>query len=376
MPQDTPEGSDADPSPGSRVSIIVTGWRAAPHLLSCLRSISAHPPSCPFDVVVSLNEPSEELTAALGREAPHVTVLSSPVNLGFAGACNRAAATAPGEFLMLLNDDAVAEPGWLDALLQAADDEPGAAAVGGRILAPDGRVQEDGAVLWRDGSVTLIDVYHRPSPAPPAGRRQVDYCSAASLLVRQSAWQEVGGLDEGYYPAYYEDVDLCLKLQAAGHKVLYEPASVIRHRHGASAPLPYRLFLIERNRRRLVARWPHVLAERPEPAPDDPRALGRAVTLAAGRPAARSGGPRLPDVRTTDGGAGEADATRREAEVLAAYAATLEARLAADAERRRRHLLARLSVAARETARRVPGARRLVVRLRLAMPGRRRRRPG
>lgn len=373
----TPDAADPGPAESApSVSVVVTGWRDSPHLVGCLRSLSAHPPLRRFDLVVFLNEPVDGVTEAITSEAPGATVMSSPVNLGFAGACNRAAATARGEYLMFVNDDAVVEPGWLDALLDTADADPDAGAVGGRILAPDGSVREAGTVIWSDGSVTLIDEYHWPHPPPPAGARQVDYCSAASLLVRASVWREVGGLDEGYFPAYYEDVDLCLKIQSTGRRVLYEPASVIRHRHGASAELSYRLFLIERNRGRLVERWHHVLADRLDAAPDDPAALARAVTMAAERTAAPFEGPRLPDVRTAGVELDEAWARHRQGDVLEAYARSLEVRLAAEEDRRRRRPLTRIVAAAKRYGRHLPGARRLVIRLRRARPGWGRRRSG
>ncbi|HXW31560.1 MAG TPA: glycosyltransferase, partial [Acidimicrobiales bacterium] len=167
--------------------------------------------------------------------------------------------------------------------------------------------------------------YSIARPAPPADVRQVDYCSAASLLVRRAAWEEVGGFDEGYYPAYYEDVDLCLKLQDRGWHVLYQPASVIRHRQGASASLRYRRFLRDRNVERLRARWPRLLAERPAPGPRRPDAVARALRLAGNRPAVVGSGPSIPDERPPTGPEEEAWYRRRQQEIEGGYAAALEA---------------------------------------------------
>ena len=346
------------PSPAAaRASVLVPGWRDAPHLVSCLRALAGTTAACPFEVVVSLNEPTEALRDRLARHVGDAAIVTSAANEGFAGACNRAAGRATGELLVFLNDDAVVEPGWLDALVAAADAHGEAAAVGSRVLAPDGSALEEGTVLWSDGSVTLIDRYHRPRPAPPPGARRVDYCSAASLLVRASVFREVGGFDEGYFPAYYEDVDLCLKLQDRGHAVVYEPASVVRHRHGASAPLPYRLFLIERNRARLQRRWGPVLEERCAPAPDDPAALAAAVARAAERRPRPGTGPLVPDREAPPPGAGELDALRRNAEVLEQYAATLESALAHLEHRRARRPLPATGRAAKTLLRDVPGVR-------------------
>ena len=347
-----------------RASVLVAGWREAPHLLACLASLAETSATCSFEVVVSLNEPTAALCASLEREVTGATVVSAPANTGFAGACNRAATGAAAELLVFLNDDTVVEPGWLDALVDAADAHPGAGAVGSRVLAPDGSRREDGTVLWSDGSVTMIDRYHSPRPGPAPGLRQVDYCSAVSLLVRAATFHDVGGFDEGFYPAYYEDVDLCLKIQDRGQQVLYEPASVLRHRHGASAPLPYRLFLIERNRSRLVQRWGPVLGERLPPAPDDPRAIAAGVALAAGRQVTPGPGPLVPDRPPAGPDAAELDALRRQVEVLEGYAAELESTIEGLEAERRKRPVSLLKLAARRLLRDVPGVRPLALRFR------------
>ncbi|HUC37839.1 MAG TPA: hypothetical protein VMR97_12050, partial [Acidimicrobiales bacterium] len=150
-----------------------------------------------------------------------------------------------------------------------------------------------------------------------------DYCSGVSLLVRRSAWKSVGGMDEGYYPAYYEDVDLCLKLEADGMDVLVQPASVVVH-HGSTSPLRYREFLGNRNRRRLVARWSSLLESRPAPRPGDPEAIARAFRSAARRERAGGRVPGLADERTGP----EQDVTgvfdRKEREIKDEYIAEME----------------------------------------------------
>src|ERR1700677_1595540 len=85
-----------------RVSIIITGWRSAPYLIDCLASLAARMHSVPFEVIVSLNEPTASLVEALERGVDGVRVLATSVNVGFAGACNRGAAEARGELLVLL----------------------------------------------------------------------------------------------------------------------------------------------------------------------------------------------------------------------------------------------------------------------------------
>jgi GT2 family glycosyltransferase len=289
--QGTQESSASRPE----ASIVVVGWRSAPHLLECLQSLSMHYPSTTHEVIVFLNEPVSGLAEHIRARWEHVAVMTSSVNLGFGGAVNRAARQASGTFLVLLNDDATVERGWLEALVSAWNVDPAAGAVGSKVLTPAGAASEEGAVLWSDGSITIIDPYHRPVPAPGPGVRRVDYCSAVSLLVPRASWDAVGGLDEGYFPAYCEDVDLCLKLRALGRVVLYQPDSVVRHHHGSSTSPRFRRFLQERNTHRLRQRWPHALSRCLDPAPHRPHAIGNAVALAARLEPEASDGPRIAD---------------------------------------------------------------------------------
>ena len=113
-----------------RASIIVTGWRSAPYLIDCLRSLEARIRSVPYEVIVSLNEPTPSLLGAIGRDVDGVGLLTSSVNRGFGGACNRGCAAARGDLLILLNDDAIVLDGWLESLVAAADQHEEAGAVG------------------------------------------------------------------------------------------------------------------------------------------------------------------------------------------------------------------------------------------------------
>jgi GT2 family glycosyltransferase len=313
-----------------RVSVIITGWRSAPLLMECLRSLETGSHTVSYEVIVSLNEPTESLVTSLER-VKGARVLSRPVNAGFGGACNRAAAEARGEFLVLLNDDAVVLDGWLEALVEAADEHLDAGAVGSRMILEDGRTQEEGAVIWSDGGVTQIGFGDSAGSSAHSGLRRVDYCSAASLLVRKSTWESLGGMSDEYFPAYYEDVDFCMKIAALGQKVLYQPKSTVVHRHGASTTDRYRSFLLERNKKRFVAHWAPALALHEPPQPGCGDAVARAARLAETRPLP-PGPASLAEPRSQPkqkGGAkGDADYPSRQLNILAEYASLLESTVA------------------------------------------------
>jgi len=274
-----------------RVSVFILTQKDVGLLSGCLTSLAVHlPASIPVEVLVLCNGAAPEVVAFAERQLTGARVFVSPVNLGFGGGNNRLAREARGELLLLLNDDAEVEAGWLEPLVQTLDEQPRAAAVGSRILFPDGRVQEAGSVLFDDASTAPVG---RGLPAGSGAycfRRHVDFTSANSLLLRASAFAEVGGFDEGYYPAYYEDLDLALALRTAGWTWLYDGRSRIRHQESASTTTHFKHWLFGRNVERVRSKWAEVLAgQLPRPAgggPDgpEPATLRPSIDLARGNP--------------------------------------------------------------------------------------------
>jgi GT2 family glycosyltransferase len=266
------------------VSVLVVAWRSAPYVLECLAAVQESVERIAYEVVLVLNEPTPALEALVASYLEHATIVRTRANVGFAGAVNLAASQARGELLVLLNDDATPHPGWLEHLVDCALRRPGAAAVGSKVLLADGTIQEAGSVVWSDGWTFTVG---RGLPGTTKRfdyERRVDYCSGCSLLVRRRDFEEVGGLDESYYPAYFEDADLCLKLAARGRAVWFQPRSVVTHRESASTHSRYRQFLLERNHELFVARWSAELAGREERVMAHEPAVERAVWRALGEP--------------------------------------------------------------------------------------------
>lgn len=234
-------------------------------LLRCVESL-AHlnrPPS-PEVIVVANGTPDAALARL--RERPDLVLVPSPVNLGFAGGCNWGARFARGRYIVLLNDDTEVDPDWLRSLVSVAEGDASVGAVGSRLLNPDGSLQEAGSILWRDaGTYQIRD--RLPAEVNACDRiRDVDYCSACGLLVTRSAWQAVEGFDEAYFPAYHEDVDLCLSLRAHGFRTIYAPAARVHHHRAASMEAKFRSFAAARNGRYFLAKWADVLHEfEPQP---------------------------------------------------------------------------------------------------------------
>jgi len=276
-----PPATNADDVP-PRASVLIVGWRDARLLAECVESLLASAAKVSYEVLVVLNEPTSALVSELNLRFPGLRTWQFRTNLGFGGAANFAASQANGEFLVLLNDDAVVETGWLDALVDTAERRERCGAVGSTFLHPDGSLQEAGSVVWNDGSSIAVGDGASISHCCWNFERKVDYCSGGSLLVRSSLWHEIGGLDDRYYPAYYEDVDLCMKIRQAGWEVWYQPASVVRHVRSAGTSQTFKNFLMQRNRARFVERWsPHLVDHAEPPDVDDAvwRGMGRPVRV-------------------------------------------------------------------------------------------------
>lgn len=247
------------------VSVIIPVHGKLEWTVACLRSIARHAARVPFEVIV-VDDASPDETYATLSTIKGLHVLRNESNLGFIGSCNAAARAAKGSLLFFLNNDTQVLPGWLDALWHTYLEEPDAGIVGSRLVYPDGRLQEAGCIVFSDGESWNIGRFEPREDPRFLYRRDADYVSGAAMLVERALFEQVGGFDTLYAPAYCEDLDLAFAVRAAGRRVIYEPASQVVHFEGVSSGIdPFsgvkRYQTI--NRHKFREKWREALAHQP-----------------------------------------------------------------------------------------------------------------
>jgi GT2 family glycosyltransferase len=245
------------------VSIIIPMHGQLVYTLACLRSLSRAESRIRFEVIVvddfSAAEDFRELT-----EIANLRILRNDEQLGFLHSCNRGAAEARGKELVFLNNDTLVTDEWLDRLLETRESFPDAGLIGSQLLFPDGRLQEAGSIVWEDG--TALNYGYGEDPLDPryAFAREVDYISAAAVLIATEFFHSLGGFDEVYAPAFYEDTDLAFRIREAGKEVVYQPRSHVIHfggaSHGRDISSPLKRYQA-RNADIFLDRWRERLAE-------------------------------------------------------------------------------------------------------------------
>ena len=217
-----------------------------------------------YELIVIDSASPDETPQRLRDEVEGANVVISEDNLGFGGGSNLGAEQARGRYVLFLNPDALVEPHWLEPLLDVLEDDPTCGAVVPMLLNPDGSIQEAGSVVDSVGWPLAFGRGESANTMAHRFRREIDYGSAACLLVRREEFADAGGFDPAYGIGYFEDVDLSFKLKERGLSTVYEPRSRVVHElHGSGTSLQAQQRMIA-NRALFYRRWSERLARRPK----------------------------------------------------------------------------------------------------------------
>jgi GT2 family glycosyltransferase len=215
------------------ISVLLVLFNRAELTLACLRSLVENH-SERIEVIIADNNSQDETPLLLDR-LRGVRIIRNAENQHFLLAVNQIAKQARGDYLLILNNDAQVLPGTLHSALNTIRNARDIGAVGGRIILLDGTLQEAGSIIWRDGSCLGYGRGDNPFSPMYMFRRDVDYCSAAFLLTPRQVWEDLGGFDERFKPAYYEETDYCTRLRERRLRVVYEPNAILLHYEFASS---------------------------------------------------------------------------------------------------------------------------------------------
>jgi O-antigen biosynthesis protein len=207
------------------VSIIIPVHSDPSLTERCLRAVLHSSDGVPYEVV-AVDDDADAATKALLGVVEGIRVVHAE-NLGFRRSVDRGVAEARGRHVIVLKNDAEPRPGWLHSMVERAESTEDAGIVTGKLVYPDGSLAEAGGIVWQEGE--LWSYGRGGDPAAPEYNyvREVDYGSAAALLVRSEVWRSAGGFDESFLTGKFEDADLCFTARALGWRVWYEPRAVV-----------------------------------------------------------------------------------------------------------------------------------------------------
>ena len=239
-----------------RLSVLIPVYNEFDVTVECLMALSAAGLDGRVEIVVADDASTDPDMAWLG-EVDNLVLVRHPENLGFLRSCNAAFAHCRGDYVLLLNNDTQVMPDAIQHMMAALDADPSLGAVGPKLLYPNGRLQEAGCFVRPNGESGMVGLFADPAEGGFNRDRDVSYCSGAALMVRRALVGETL-FDELFRPAYCEDVDLCLRLRAGGHRIRYvHQAEVVHHLSVSNNrdSIARKLRGIARNQHKLVERW-------------------------------------------------------------------------------------------------------------------------
>lgn len=229
-----------------KLSIVLVNWNTRDYLLGALKSIFAHPPRFPFEVIVVDNASRDGSSQAVAEQYPQVNLIANSTNEGYARGNNQGIRASSGEYILMLNPDVIVWPGSLDRAVEIMDVRPDVGVLAAKLVHPDGTVQKSVRSFPRPEALMLevtgiAALFRGNRILNPYRMDWFDYSKEAVveqpmgtfLLVRRTLFDEIGLLDERF-PIFFNDVDWLFRARQKGAVILYAPSVVVTHYGGGS----------------------------------------------------------------------------------------------------------------------------------------------
>jgi GT2 family glycosyltransferase len=216
------------------VSVVIPVHNKALVTYNCLASLLLAYNKASFEVIL-VDDGSSDETITLPDLVRGVRFLRHDKAQGFIRSCNDGARAARGAYVLMLNNDTEVSSAWIDELLYVFEHFNDVGMAGAKLLYPNGQLQEAGGIVWSNGDPWNYGREGNPREPRYNYTRQVDYLSGACVMLRKTLWDELGGFDERFVPAYFEDADLAFRVRERGLKTIYTPFSQVIHFEGISS---------------------------------------------------------------------------------------------------------------------------------------------
>lgn len=216
-----------------QVSIIIPVYNQFVYTYKCIKSISKYSKDVTYEIIIA-DDVSNDGTKCLASYVENLKIVRNEKNLKFLKNCNNASKIARGKYILFLNNDTQVTKNWLSTLVDLIESDKTIGMVGSKLVFPNGLLQEAGGIICSDGSGYNYGKFDDANKPQYNYIRDVDYISGAAIMLSRELWNEIGGFDELFVPAYCEDSDLAFEVRKRGLRVVYQPKSVVIHFEGVS----------------------------------------------------------------------------------------------------------------------------------------------
>lgn len=231
-------------------TLVIVTFNSSDALPACADALATLTVEGGYELIIVDNASHDDSVAVVTQLLPQARLLTNTINRGFAAAVNQGVSAGSGRIVATLNPDTMVASDWLQSLIAVLDSDQRIGIVGSAIS------DFAGVLTHTGGDYHPLTFHTNHHDAPNNQLSDVPYVTGAGIAMRRNDWQRVGGFDEGFFPAYFEDVDLCLRVRATGLRCVYQPQARLRHQESSSTGKysgPF-YFYYHRNRIRLALR--------------------------------------------------------------------------------------------------------------------------